>query len=296
MKNSNLFPLLNLASLKIIAQDWARRYPAIEKLTLYSGQGRSTLASYVVVAKATMTEDPQSPLDFVFEPLSGFKFRIKNLKPCDQRLKSEVLGRYIKKAQLTEDEAEEFRKQVSELNRIRRKRIEEEYAQKGAFQKDWSDPLGERLLEDLTSQGVYVYKDITSFINADDWFFRIIEKEEDLLYLEDDIILGSAFSLYEKKKKKLRPCQKDKEQVRKLAEDLWRKDPTMTYGDIYKHREMQELLKSFKRREPYVEKTITGWTKDLNPDPKVGRPKKSPAVKNKQKKITLSVRKIVNNK
>ena len=292
MKNSDLFPLLNLHRLKIIAKDWAQRYPAIEKLTLYCGRGRSTLAAYVVVAKATTTEDPQSPLDFVFEPLSGFKFRIKNLKPCDQRLKSEVLGRYIKKAQLTEDEAEKFRKQVSELNRIRR-RIEEEYAQKGAFQKDWSELWGGHLLEDLTSPSVY--KNATTFTKWDDWLFRIIEKEEDLLYLEDDIIPDSALLIYERKKEKPRPSSIHKEQVRKVAMDLWGKDPTMTYGDIYNHREMQELLKSFNRREPYVEKTITDWTKDLNPDPKVGRPKKSPAVKSKQpKKYTL--RKIENNK
>jgi hypothetical protein len=72
MKNSNLFSLLNLPRLKIIAEDWGQRYPAIEKITLYGGRGRSTLASYVMVAKATMNDDP-----FVFKPSSGIKFRQK---------------------------------------------------------------------------------------------------------------------------------------------------------------------------------------------------------------------------
>ncbi len=83
MNNPDLFPLLNLTRLKIIAQDWAQRYPAIESLPLYSGRGRSMLASYVVVAKAKMTEYPQDL--FVFEPSSGFKFHIKNPKTRDHR-------------------------------------------------------------------------------------------------------------------------------------------------------------------------------------------------------------------
>jgi len=290
MKNSNLFPLLSLPRLKIIAKDWAQRYPAIEKLTLYCGRGRSTLADYVVVAKATTTEDPQSSIDFIFETSSGFKFRIKNLKIRDLRLEREVTNRYIKKAQLTEAEAEQFHEEVEQFCKTVRERTKKD-AQKGAFQKDWSELWGGHLLEDLTSPGVY--KDATTFIKWEDWLFRIIEKEEDLLYLEDDIIPDSAFPLYERKKKKPRSSSIHKEQVRKVAKDLWRKDPTMTYGDLYKHREMRELLKSFPRPKPYTEKTITDWTKDLNLDPQIGRPKKSPAVKNKQK---ITLRKIVNNK
>jgi len=281
MKNSDLFPLLSLPRLKIIAKDWAQRYPAIEKLILYSGRGRSTLAAYVVVAKATMTEYPQDL--FVFEPSSGVKFRIKNPKTRDHRLKPEVINRYIKKAQLTEAEAEQFPKEV--------RQFKEKYAQKKLFLKDWSDLLGGHLLEDLTSPNVY--KDITTFIKWEDWLFRIIEKEEDLLYLEDDIIPDSAFLIFERKEKKPRLSSIHKEQVRKVAQDIWGKNPAMTHGDIYKHREMQKLLKSFNRPEPYVEGTITDWTEDLNPDPKVGRPKKSPAVKNKQK---ITLRKIVPNK
>jgi hypothetical protein len=244
MKNSDLFPLLNLPRLKIIAQDWAQRYPAIESLTLYCGRGRSTLAAYVVVAKATTTEDLQDPTDCEFEP--------------------------------SKDAAEQFPK----------------YAQKKLFLKDWSYPLGGQLLEDLTSPSVY--KDATTLIKWDDWLFRIIEKEEDLSYLEDDIIPDSALHLYERKKKKPRPSNIHKEQVQKVAKDLWRKDPTMTCGDIYNHREMKELLKSFNRRKTYVEGTITNWFKELNPDRSGGRPpKKSPAVKNKPK---ITLRKIDPNK
>ena len=127
MNNPDLFPLLNLTRLKIIAQDWAQRYPAIESLPLYSGRGRSMLASYVVVAKATTTEDPQDPTDFNFESSSGFKFRIKNLKIRDLRLEREVINRYIKKAQLTKDEAEQFPKEV--------RQFKEKYAQKKLFLK-----------------------------------------------------------------------------------------------------------------------------------------------------------------
>jgi hypothetical protein len=93
----------------------------------------------------------------------------------------------------------------------------------------------------------------------------------------------------EKKKKKLRPCQQDRLAVQEIAMDIIKKEPGITKAALSKR---QELVGATSK--PYEEKTFYGWIKDLLPDRKGGRPpKKSPAVKNKQK---ITVRKVVNKK
>jgi hypothetical protein len=140
--------------------------------------------------------------------------------------------------------------------------------------------------------GSYLFKGLPNVYKSftPDWranWRKLSEWESEPEEQDRLVIKGSKKVLFEDadnlKSKKLRPCQKHREQVRKVAKDLWRKDPTMIYGDIYKHEEMEKLFKTFHRSKPYVEKTISGWINDLNPDRSGGRPqKKSPAVKSQK--------------
>jgi hypothetical protein len=164
--------------------------------------------------------------------------------------------------------------------------------------------------------GSYLFKELPSVYkrSTPDWFadWAILCPWESEPEGQDRLVVeASKKVLFEDtdnlKQKKLRPGQKHKEQVRKVAEELWGKDPTMIYSDIYKHKEMQKLLKSFNRRKLYVEKTIKDWIKDLNPDRSPGRrtdrpPKTSPAVNNRKQTVKKyefkghTVTKIVSNK
>ncbi|MBW1718543.1 MAG: hypothetical protein JRG68_04760 [Deltaproteobacteria bacterium] len=83
---------------------------------------------------------------------------------------------------------------------------------------------------------------------------------------------------HEKKKKKLRPCQKDRLEVREIAKDIIKKEPNITKIDLSRRRELIDATS-----KQYKEKTIYGWIKDLLPDRKAGRPpKKSLAVKSQK--------------
>lgn len=90
---------------------------------------------------------------------------------------------------------------------------------------------------------------------------KLINDLVDSYYLKDDVskIIPS----------KLRPNQRHKEACRKVAKEIWKKEPTLTIPAMHKRREIKEACES----EEYAESTIRRWIKDLNPNRKPGRRK-----------------------
>lgn len=73
------------------------------------------------------------------------------------------------------------------------------------------------------------------------------------------------------KEKKLRPDQKHKIECMKVAEKLWKKDPTITIADMCFKNEINEIFEG----KTYSDKTIRNWIKHLCPNRSPGRrPKK----------------------
>lgn len=67
--------------------------------------------------------------------------------------------------------------------------------------------------------------------------------------------------------KKLRPVQRHKMEVRKIAKKLWKKNPNMTIPKMYLHGDFSYVF----NKHRYTEKTFREWVKDLNPNPSPGR-------------------------
>ena len=67
----------------------------------------------------------------------------------------------------------------------------------------------------------------------------------------------------------LRPDQRHKQQCRKVAQELWQKDPTITIADMIMKNEINELLEG----KSYTDRTIRNWINDLCPNRSPGRRK-----------------------
>ncbi len=72
----------------------------------------------------------------------------------------------------------------------------------------------------------------------------------------------------------LRPNQKHRLEIRKIAELKWKNNPELTIVDIAND---DEVNKKAQRKDGsnYAENTIRKWIKDLNPNPKPGRRRKT---------------------
>jgi hypothetical protein len=76
-----------------------------------------------------------------------------------------------------------------------------------------------------------------------------------------------------KKKKKLRPSQKHRENCRKVAKRIWAKDPNITIKAMIVKEEILQAC----GWSTYTPKTLRNWVKDLAPNRKPGRrPKEHP--------------------
>lgn len=64
------------------------------------------------------------------------------------------------------------------------------------------------------------------------------------------------------------PDQRHRERCRALAALLWQENPTLTKVEMAQRRELQEFGCE---GTVYAGKTVEGWIKDLNPNPKPGR-------------------------
>lgn len=100
----------------------------------------------------------------------------------------------------------------------------------------------------------------------------------DLLFKLENIARIENEYAFEKSKpigvKKLRPDQIAKQECRKVAKEIWEKDPTLT---IKAMTDMEEIINVSKKPngDLYSEKTVRNWIKDLCPDRSPGRrPKK----------------------
>ena len=100
-------------------------------------------------------------------------------------------------------------------------------------------------------------------------------EEADLLFKLGDV--GKIEKEYDLGKtepigvKKLRPNQRHKLECRKVAEAIWKKDPTITIAGMAVCNEIFEACEE----KMYEEKTIRDWVKDLCPNREPGRrPKK----------------------
>lgn len=114
-----------------------------------------------------------------------------------------------------------------------------------------------------------VYQQEPDFGFRDDWDIYLKDSKTDL----KDLILKDAYwLLYERplgdnKEKKLRPSQRHKLECRKIAEKLWKYNPSLTIADVIDTGEIIEACEG----KIYIEKTIRNWIKDLCPNRKPGR-------------------------
>lgn len=124
----------------------------------------------------------------------------------------------------------------------------------------------------LLSRGFMdVYKNEPEHGFQDDWIIKVVLVGQPL---SDDMDTDDYWELYNRqdrksleKSKPKRESSKHKEQCRKIAQNIWHSNPTMTIADMIKH---DEILKACNNKIPHS-KTLRRWINDLCPNRSPGR-------------------------
>jgi len=235
---TKIFPNIDLETLAEHADDWQDWYPFIKKITLYKPRlvfknlGKES-AKYIVIFEINEDKIDKNSDDYL--SLTGFKQLNKDIAYG-------VLDVFI-----NEHFASEVYKDPNDLN--------------------WKSEWHFIILQKDEDWSEYVKK-------KSEYVLFPISSDRNKLNINSQVdqYLTEKTASNKKPKTKLRPNQRHKIEVIKVAQKLWEKDPDRTIADIVKN--STEIVAACDGKL-YVEKTIRNWINEFCPNRDPGRrPKK----------------------
>ncbi len=246
-KNNKLhYPELNLDQIKIYAKEWAEELKGktLERISLYELNIKTRMRNRFKSKDDGKRLLPLFALVFEFSDLNHIReyITIERGNPCslhDIDLRAGAYGpikEYL--------DIEFFRDKEYHLGETFKRRVYSKLAPE-RYQSEWCFVPKKRETELPDPPYKYTTRNV------------LYEKKP---------ILDQP-----KSKRKLRPNQKHKIACRKIAKELWEKDPSITIADMAKSNEIKIAWDG----RIYAKSTIRNWIKDECPDRSPGRrPKK----------------------